>query len=104
MKQYLIHIHISTQIKNKLQQAISDMLTDVNRKVISRHAITAFIMETNKKIATINMLNSRCTPAQPIYLSKWDEDNIRRKGIFDLHFSINDGQFIISLYQLKEEI
>ncbi len=104
MKQYLIHIHIATQIKNKLQRAISDMLTDLNRKVISQYAITAFLMETNKKIADINMQNRRCTSVQPIYLSKWDEDNIQKKGIFDLHFSINGGQFIISLYQLKEEI
>lgn len=104
MKQYLIYTSTNTQLKNKLQRAVCDMIAAMNREVIARYAIERFISVVNEKITTINQSYPRCTPVNQIYLRSWDEESIDKDGIFDLDFSINDGQFSIRLYQLKEEI
>lgn len=99
---YMIYVQTNIQIKNKLQAAIENMLKDINRNVIQRCAIHQFVETINKQITTINEEHSRCTPIDCIYISKWELEDADKKDVSDFHFSINNGQFYVLLYQFKE--
>lgn len=102
MKKYLIYAKTNTQTKNKLQQSVKMLLEDIDRGVIYQQDLECFVTHINKKVSDMNECFPRCTPIEPIYLKSWDIKDAEKKEISDFHFSLNDGQFSIHPYQLKE--
>lgn len=102
MKKYLIYTTTNTQTKNKLQQIVRMMLKDIDRGVIWQRDIESFITHINDKLSAINQCYPRCTPIELIYLKSWDLEDADKKETSDFHFSLNNGQFLIHLYQFKK--
>lgn len=78
------------------------MLKGIDRGVIWQEDLEFFVTYINNKLSAINDSFPRCTPIDSIYLKSWDLEDADKKEISDFHFSLNDGQFSIHLYQFKE--
>ena len=103
-KSYLVVTKTTTKVKNKLQEDIADLLDNENRQIVRLDGIPDFLVELNAKINEVNNRHRRCTSVKAITMSQWDWDDARNKKLSDIHLSTNEGQFIITLYQIKEEI
>ena len=103
-KSYLVVAQTTTKVKNKLQEDIADLLDNENRKIVRLDGLPDFLVELNAKINEVNNRHRRCTSVKAITMSQWDWEDAINKKLSDIHLSTNERQFIITLYQIKEEI
>lgn len=102
-KSYLVVTLTTTKVYNKLQADIADMLDAENRRIVHLESLPDFLVELNEKINVINNKHPRCKSVSPVTMSSWDWEDTRKDKISDIHLSANEGQFTITLYQIKEE-
>jgi hypothetical protein len=80
---YLIFIYNQNQPKNKLQEAIQNVLANYNRQIIHEDNIRLLFMELGNQVAHLNRAHVRCAA---------EEVNHFKKGASGCDVAVNAGQ------------